>query len=126
MARAGRAATEADGPTAEETGDAEENRASSDAGKTGETGNAGAHEDRARPRAQDGVRLVSTKEVDELLGGDLPSHPLDPTPLIQSAARTTGAGLELGLLAIRKRARELVVGDVSCSAPEIVCRRMHG
>lgn len=186
LARASSAATGADGPTAEQTGDADENRESSDAGKAGETGNAGAHEARARAPAQDGVRLVSAKEVDELLGGervlrervgvlgrariavrgldrdgdlarrlvaslrkrpgvgrvsasrltgrvliefddhqidledliahvagmelpellgdDLPSHPLDPTPLIQSAARTTGAGLGLGLLAIRKLA----------------------
>jgi len=51
---------------------------------------------------EDLIAQVAGMELPELPGDDCPSHPLDPAPLIQSAARTTGAALGLGLLAVRR------------------------
>jgi cation-transporting ATPase I len=51
---------------------------------------------------EDLIAQVAGMELPDLPEEDCPVHPLDPTPLIQSAARTTGATLGLGLLAIRK------------------------
>jgi cation-transporting P-type ATPase I len=51
---------------------------------------------------EDLVAQVAGMELPDLPGDDWPSHPLDPAPLIQSAARTTGATLGLALLAIRR------------------------
>jgi cation-transporting P-type ATPase I len=51
---------------------------------------------------EDLIAQVAGMELPDLPGEDCPAHPLDPTPLIQSAARTTGATLGLGLLAVRK------------------------
>ena len=45
---------------------------------------------------------VSDVELPDLPGEDRPVHPLDPGPLIQSAARTIGATLGLGLLTTRQ------------------------
>jgi len=45
---------------------------------------------------------VADMELPTLLGEDNPAHPLDPAPLVQSAARTLGASLGLALLAIRQ------------------------
>jgi calcium-translocating P-type ATPase len=50
------------------------------------------------------IALVARMELPDLPGEDCPTHPLDVTPLIQSAARTTGAALGLGLLAVRRLA----------------------
>ncbi|MFZ1995847.1 MAG: hypothetical protein WAU75_17175, partial [Solirubrobacteraceae bacterium] len=51
---------------------------------------------------EDLIAQVAGMELPELPGTDSPSHPLDPAPLIQSAARTTGAALGLGLLGVRR------------------------
>jgi len=51
---------------------------------------------------EDLISQVARMELPDLPGEDCPSHPLDPTPLIQSAARTTGAALGLSLLAVRR------------------------
>ncbi len=53
---------------------------------------------------EDLISQVARMELPDLPGEDLPAHPLDPTPLIQSATRTTGSALGLGLLAIRRLA----------------------
>ena len=53
---------------------------------------------------EDLISHVAGIELPDPTGEDCPAHPLDPTPLIQSTARTTGAALGLGLLAIRKLA----------------------
>ena len=45
---------------------------------------------------------VSDVELPDLPGEDRPAHPLDPGPLIQSATRTIGATLGLGLLTTRQ------------------------
>ena len=41
-------------------------------------------------------------ELPELPGEDTPRHPLDPTPLVESSARTVGALVGLGVLAARR------------------------
>ncbi len=48
------------------------------------------------------IAEITGMELPELPGEDRPAHPLDPGPLIQSAARTIGATLGLGLLAVRQ------------------------
>jgi len=53
---------------------------------------------------EDLVSHVARMELPDLPGEDEPAHPLDPTPLIQSGARTVGAGLGLGVLAVRRLA----------------------
>ena len=45
---------------------------------------------------------IAELELPELPGEDRPAHPLDPGPLIQSATRTIGSTLGLGLLTVRK------------------------
>jgi cation-transporting ATPase I len=47
---------------------------------------------------------VSDIELPDLPNEDRPAHPLDPGPLIQSAARTAGAALGLGMLVTRRLA----------------------
>jgi len=54
---------------------------------------------------------VEGVELPDLPGEDNPTHPLDPAPLVQSAARTTGATLGLGLVAARQ------IAGVTVSAP---------
>jgi cation-transporting ATPase I len=54
---------------------------------------------------------VAAVELPDLPGEDTPSHPLAPAPLVQSATRTTGAALGLGLIAARQ------VAGVQVSAP---------
>lgn len=51
---------------------------------------------------QDLVSEISGIELPGLPGEDRPTHPLDPQPLIQSASRTIGAAIGLGLLAGRR------------------------
>lgn len=53
---------------------------------------------------EDLISQVAGMELPERSGDDCPAHPLDPTPLVQSATRATGAALGLSLLAIRKLA----------------------
>lgn len=50
-------------------------------------------------------------ELPDLPDSDTPSHPLDPAPLIQSATRTTGVALGLGLVTAQQ------VAGVQISAP---------
>ncbi len=45
---------------------------------------------------------VAEVELPDLGGEDRPAYPLDPMPLIQSAARTTSTALGLGFLALRR------------------------
>ena len=54
---------------------------------------------------------VEGVELPDLPGEDNPTHPLDPAPLAQSATRTTGAAIGLGLVAARQ------VAGVTVSAP---------
>src|SRR5207248_66340 len=56
---------------------------------------------------------VADLEAPALPGEDRPAHPLDPAPLLQSASRTVGAALGLGLLA----ARQLAGLEASSVAP---------
>src|SRR5437764_10513826 len=56
---------------------------------------------------------VADVEAPALPGEDRPAHPLDPAPLLQSATRTVGAALGLGLLA----ARQLAGMEASSVAP---------
>jgi len=51
---------------------------------------------------EDLISQVARMELPEMPGDDRPAHPLDPTPLVQSAARSTGAALGLSLLAVRR------------------------
>jgi len=51
---------------------------------------------------EDLLSEVADFELPDLAGEDHPSHPLDPGPLLHSAVRTVGAGLGLGLLAVRQ------------------------
>jgi cation-transporting P-type ATPase I len=51
---------------------------------------------------EDLVAQVAKLDLPDLPPEDAPSHPLDPAPLIQSAARVVGSGLGLGLLAARR------------------------
>jgi len=53
---------------------------------------------------EDLIAQVAGMELPDLPGEDCPTHPLDPTPLVQSAARFTGATLGLSLLAVRRLA----------------------
>lgn len=53
---------------------------------------------------EDLVEEVSSLELPAHPDEDRPVHPLDPGPPIQSATRTAGAGLGLGLLATRRLA----------------------
>lgn len=55
-------------------------------------------------RLQDLVADVSAVELPDLPDRDLPAHPLDPAPLVQGTVRMVGAGLGLGLLAVRRAA----------------------
>ena len=48
------------------------------------------------------ISQISGLELPEVEEEDRPAYPLDPGPLIQSASRTIGSGLGLGLLAIRR------------------------
>ena len=48
------------------------------------------------------ISRVTDLELPEVPEEDRPAYPLDPGPLIQSASRTIGAGLGLGLLAVRQ------------------------
>jgi cation-transporting P-type ATPase I len=45
---------------------------------------------------------IAELELPEVPGEDRPAHPLDPAPLIQSATRTIGSTLGLGLFTVRK------------------------
>jgi len=54
---------------------------------------------------------VEDVELPDLPGEDNPAHPLDPAPLVQSATRTTGATIGLGLVAARQ------VAGVTVAAP---------
>jgi len=54
---------------------------------------------------------VEGVELPGLPGEDNPTHPLDPAPLVQSATRTTGATIGLGLIAAQQ------VAGVTVSAP---------
>ena len=51
---------------------------------------------------EDLLSAVAKLDLPDLPGEDDPSHPLDPAPVIQSAARAVGSGLGLGLLAARR------------------------
>ncbi len=53
---------------------------------------------------EDLISQIAGMELPDLPGEELSTHPLDPTPLIQSAARTTGAVLGLSLLGARRLA----------------------
>jgi cation-transporting P-type ATPase I len=47
---------------------------------------------------------IGVLELPELPGEDVPAHPLDPAPLVQSTARLVGSALGLGLLVLRRAA----------------------
>lgn len=51
---------------------------------------------------EDLLSHVTGIELPDLPEEDHPGHPLDPAPLLQSFARTIGAGLGLGLLAVQR------------------------
>ncbi|MBV8989082.1 MAG: HAD-IC family P-type ATPase, partial [Solirubrobacterales bacterium] len=57
---------------------------------------------------EDLLSLVAKLELPDVPGEDIPSHPLDPVPVIQSTARVIGSSLGLGLIAAR---RVLVGGE---------------
>src|SRR5436309_1036204 len=67
----------------------------------------------ARVALDDLLADVADVELPALPGEDRPAHPLDPAPLLQSASRTVGAALGLGLLA----ARQLAGLEASSVAP---------
>lgn len=50
---------------------------------------------------EDIVCEVTSLELPEIPGEDRPAHPLDPAPLVQSAARTAAATVGLGWLGLR-------------------------
>ncbi len=60
---------------------------------------------------RDLLSAVEDVELPDLPGEDNPAHPLDPAPLVQSATRTTGATIGLGLVAARQ------VAGVTVTAP---------
>ncbi len=51
---------------------------------------------------EDLLSQVAGLELPEVPGEDIPSHPLDPVPVIQSTARVIGSSLGLGLIAVRR------------------------
>jgi calcium-translocating P-type ATPase len=51
---------------------------------------------------EDLLAEVADVELPDLPGEDRPAHPLDPQPLVQSAARTIGAALGLAWLTMRR------------------------
>ena len=51
---------------------------------------------------EDVLAQVAKLDLPDLPSEDAPSHPLDPAPLIQSATRTVGSGLGLGLISARR------------------------
>ncbi len=51
---------------------------------------------------EDLLSHVAGLELPEVPGEDIPSHPLDPVPVIQSTARVIGSSLGLGLIAVRR------------------------
>jgi cation-transporting ATPase I len=53
-------------------------------------------------KLEDLIAEVSDVELPDIPEEDRPAYPLDPGPLIQSASRTVGATLGLGLLAVRR------------------------
>ncbi len=57
-----------------------------------------------RTGLDDLIAEVTGMELPDLPEEDRPAHPLDPAPLIQSAARTAGAATGLALLAARRLA----------------------
>ena len=69
-----------------------------------------AHQEDIRTLLSDVVAV----ELPDLPGEDNPTHPLDPAPLIQSAARTTGAAIGLGLVTAQQ------VAGVTVSSPGAV------
>src|SRR5919199_1085116 len=58
--------------------------------------------DEHQVQLEDLLSEVVDLELPELPGEDRPTHPLDREPLIESAVRTTGAFLGLGLLSTRR------------------------
>lgn len=60
------------------------------------------------------ISEIADMELPDLPGEDNPTHPLDPAPLVQSATRTVGASLGLGILAARQ------VAGIQVSAPGAV------
>jgi len=57
------------------------------------------------PDLDDLLNEVARLELAPRPGEDRPEHPLDPGPLVQSAARLIGAGLGLALLGLRRAVR---------------------
>jgi len=55
---------------------------------------------------EDLISEVASVELPELPGEDRPTHPLDPAPVAQSAARLIGSGLGLTLLSAQRLAGE--------------------
>src|SRR5581483_1826802 len=69
------------------------------------------------------VAQIANLELPELPGEDRPAFPLDPGPLIQSATRTIGAALGLGLLTVRSLiglTQPLPGSDVALQAASII------
>jgi copper chaperone CopZ len=73
-----------------------------------------------RTDIEDLLAAVAAVELPALPGEDTPSHPLDPAPLIQSAARTVGAILGLGLVTVQRVAGIAVVTPGAATAAGIL------
>ncbi|MBV9453177.1 MAG: HAD-IC family P-type ATPase [Rubrobacter sp.] len=58
--------------------------------------------DEHQVQLEDLLSEITDLELTQLPGEDRPTHPLDREPLIESAVRTTGAALGLGLLGARR------------------------
>ncbi len=69
---------------------------------------------------RDLLSAVVDVELPDLPGEDNPSHPLDPAPLLQSAARTVGAGLGLSLLTAQQVAGVQVASPGAARAAGLI------
>ncbi len=67
--------------------------------------------DQHQEELRDILSVISDVELPDLPGEDNPTHPLDPAPLWQSATRTTGAAIGLGIITAQQ------VAGVGVSAP---------
>jgi cation-transporting ATPase I len=68
---------------------------------------------------EDLIADVAELELPELPGENRPTHPLDLGPLVQSATRSVGAALGLGMLAVRRLAG-LKNPPINATSPAVV------
>jgi len=76
--------------------------------------------DEHQTEIEDLLSDVADVELPDLPGEDNPTHPLDPAPLAQSATRTTGAAIGLGIVTARQVAGVTVAAPGAAQAAGII------